>query len=117
MWIFSLPLRAHQPLMGFAQDDFYYYLKVAQNLATGHGSTFNGTTLTNGYHPLYFLLWTSVSFVTRSLRTVFRLLWVLDVVSAVAIFLVARSIFRRVTAEPLLANTLAVWALLPSTLR
>ena len=28
-----------------------YYLKVAQNLAHGHGSTFNGLVRTNGYQP------------------------------------------------------------------
>ena len=37
------------------QDDFFYYLKVGQNLAAGRGSTFNGLVLTNGYHPLWLL--------------------------------------------------------------
>lgn len=42
-------------LLGSYQDDFFYYLKVAQNLATTGVSTFNGVTLTNGYHPLWML--------------------------------------------------------------
>ena len=33
-------------------DDGYYYLVVARNLAKGMGSTFDGVSLTNGYHPL-----------------------------------------------------------------
>ena len=28
-------------------DDSFYYLKVAENLATGHGSTFDGVNYTN----------------------------------------------------------------------
>jgi hypothetical protein len=36
-------------------DDSFYYLKIAQHLAQGQGSTFDGINLTNGYHPLW--LW------------------------------------------------------------
>lgn len=36
-------------------EDGYYYLKVAQHMAHGLGSTFDGLDLTNGYHPLW--LW------------------------------------------------------------
>jgi len=35
----------------FIPDDVYFYLQIADNLALGHGSTFNGLQLTNGYHP------------------------------------------------------------------
>lgn len=37
----------------FIQDDSYFYLQVARNLADGLGSTFHGLTPTNGYHPLW----------------------------------------------------------------
>lgn len=40
----------------YFDDDFYYYVKIAQNLHTLGFSTFDGTHLTNGYHPLYFML-------------------------------------------------------------
>ena len=33
-------------------DDAYYYLRVARNVAAGHGSTFYGIEASNGYHPL-----------------------------------------------------------------
>lgn len=36
-------------------DDGYYYFKIAQNLAAGDGSTFDGVNPTNGYHPLWLL--------------------------------------------------------------
>lgn len=40
----------------FVRDDAYYYFKVAQNIAEGHGSTFDGINITNGYHPLWMLI-------------------------------------------------------------
>ena len=40
----------------FVRDDAYYYFKVAQNIAEGHGSTFDGINITNGYHPLWMLV-------------------------------------------------------------
>ncbi|HEX6737745.1 MAG TPA: hypothetical protein VF310_05730, partial [Vicinamibacteria bacterium] len=35
------------------QDDGYYYLQIARNVARGAGSTFDGLHRTNGYHPLW----------------------------------------------------------------
>jgi hypothetical protein len=37
----------------FFADDAFYYLKIGQNVALGHGSTFDGSVSTNGYHPLW----------------------------------------------------------------
>jgi hypothetical protein len=37
-------------------DDAFYYFGIARNVAQGHGSTFDGIDLTNGYHPLWMLL-------------------------------------------------------------
>ena len=47
---FNLPNR------WFIRDDAYYYYKIAQNIGEGHGSTFDGINLTNGYHPLWMLI-------------------------------------------------------------
>ncbi len=38
------------------EDDFFYYLVVARHILAGQGSTFDGTHLTNGYHPLWMLV-------------------------------------------------------------
>ncbi len=43
-------------LRWFTRDDAYYYFKVAQNISEGHGSTFDGINLANGYHPLWMLV-------------------------------------------------------------
>lgn len=34
-------------------DDAFYYFKIAENIARGDGSTFDGMHLTNGYHPFW----------------------------------------------------------------
>ncbi|HUM26687.1 MAG TPA: hypothetical protein PKN81_10675, partial [Anaerolineales bacterium] len=44
------------PNSWFTRDDAYYYFKVAQNITEGHGITFDGINLTNGYHPLWMLI-------------------------------------------------------------
>jgi hypothetical protein len=37
-------------------DDYFYYLKIAENLRVAHASTYNGLVPTNGYHPLWLLI-------------------------------------------------------------
>ncbi len=37
-------------------DDAFYYFTIARHLAAGHGPTFDGLALTNGFHPLWLLL-------------------------------------------------------------
>ncbi len=55
LWISSTISRLHSDWMLYVADDFFYYAKVAKEIAAGHGSTFNGITPTNGYHPLWLL--------------------------------------------------------------
>ena len=112
-WIFYTPLRHAGRIMPFVEDDFYYYLKVAQNVAAGLGSTFDGITRTNGYHPLYFVVLVFISKFTASLVGVFRALWVLWVVAAAATFLLARKVLERPGSGPFLTNALALVFLIP----
>ncbi|MDP9001924.1 MAG: hypothetical protein M3O46_17625, partial [Myxococcota bacterium] len=37
-------------------DDAYYYTRIAQNVAAGHGATFDGVESTNGFHPAWLLV-------------------------------------------------------------
>ena len=39
-------------LANFFHDDAFFYIKTAQNISVGLGSTFDGLNQTNGYHPL-----------------------------------------------------------------
>jgi hypothetical protein len=38
------------------EDDAYYYIVIARNLSDSGVSTFDGTTATNGYHPLWLVV-------------------------------------------------------------
>jgi len=43
-------------LVKIVPDDAFYYFKIAQNIIEGFGSTFDGTNLANGYHPLWMVM-------------------------------------------------------------
>lgn len=45
-------------LDAYLHDDSFYYLKVAENLASGSGSTFDGINYTNGYQPAWLAILT-----------------------------------------------------------
>jgi len=53
----SLSMMSIQVLIGkFLSDDAYYYFVIARNVARGCGASFDGTSLTNGFHPLFVAL-------------------------------------------------------------
>ncbi len=105
--ILALPLFSKESWLIFVQDDLLYYLKVAQNLAHGHGSTFNGIAPTNGYQPLWFIVLTVVSCFTENPKAVLGFLAVSDWVAALVTFLLARRLLRLCAAPPLLAFALS----------
>lgn len=49
-------LPADSLLNWYSSDDAFYYFKVAQNIVTGQGVTFDGINPTNGFHPLWMLI-------------------------------------------------------------
>lgn len=51
-------LRFGQGALAFYDDDFFYYAQIARNLAYHGISSFDGSHLTNGYHPLWLLILT-----------------------------------------------------------
>src|SRR5262245_20657161 len=51
---FAILLPDHR-LVPFFNDDAFYYIQPASNIAAGNGPTFDGVNATNGYHPLYML--------------------------------------------------------------
>jgi hypothetical protein len=58
-------LVALRPL-NFLSDDALFYLVIAEHMAQGQGSTFNGLFETNGYHPLWQLIAALLAYVARS---------------------------------------------------
>lgn len=112
--ILSLPLFSRASWMIFVQDDFLYYLKVAQNLTQGHGSTFNGVVPTNGYQPLWFLVLTGLSFLTQNPRVILAFLAVSDFAAAIVTFWLANKLLRSTEVRSLLRFALAAWVTLYS---
>jgi len=94
--------------MYFFEDDFFYYLKIAQNLAHGAGSTFNGIVTTNGYHPLWLSILTLLSALTTSTRTLFFELALISFLSVLATFFLSRAILRTIGLETVVTTCLAV---------
>ncbi len=83
----------HGLLLGFFQDDFFYYLKIADNLAQHGLSSFDGTHLTNGYHPLWLLTLTLLRLLLRG-APFFVALQALTLACALLCFAAAERIFR-----------------------
>lgn len=75
-------------------DDGFYYLRIAQHLAEGKGSTFDGIHPTNGYHPLWLLALVPLALVSPSPETLLLSSMLVQVIltalSVVLVFAVAR---------------------------
>ncbi|MEO6804093.1 MAG: hypothetical protein ABI197_12705, partial [Granulicella sp.] len=93
--------------MEYQEDDFYYYLKVATNLAHGAGSTFNGIVPTNGYHPLWLITLTAMLKVAHSWQAIFAFVTVAILISTAATFLLAERLLRAANAPRLVRLAMA----------
>lgn len=99
-------LRAALPLEAY-DDDAFYYFQIARHLARGHGSTFDGIHLTNGYHPLWLLLCTAFAWISESLssgRLFFILLQLTAFASFAVTFFATRALLRRSGAQKVLVE-------------
>ncbi len=112
--ILAGPLLSGSSWLLFVQDDLLYYLKVAQNLAQGNGSTFNGMVATNGYQPLWFLVLTVLSRATRNPTAILTFLALTDFFAALLTFLLARRLVESTGVRPLVVFAFAAWTTLYS---
>jgi len=84
--------------IGF-EDDFFYYAQVARNLAFHGTSSFDGTHLTNGYHPLWLLV---LTFLTKlfdiggvlGAKTVYPMAVAIEIVQVALTLAIAHFVFR-----------------------
>lgn len=106
----TLPFLSHRILAYYA-DDFFYYLQIAHNLAEHGRSTFDGTTLTNGYHPLWLLVVTAL-YLCGGDRGVFVGIAVLTVAATVSTYQMTRMLLGRYSIHPVIAGFWAAWAAL-----
>ena len=106
----AVPLLSHRILAYYA-DDFFYYLQIAHNLVEHGRSTFDGTTLTNGYHPLWLLIVAAFYFCGGD-QGVFFGIAVLTVAATVCTYLITQKLLRRYSMHPLIAAFWAAWVAL-----
>jgi hypothetical protein len=106
----TVPLLSHRILAYYA-DDFFYYLQIVHNLAEHGRSTFDGTTLTNGYHPLWLLVLTAL-YLCGGDHAVFIGVAVLTVAATVSTYQMTRVLFDRYSINPAIGQFCAVWAAL-----
>lgn len=106
----TIPLLSHHILAYYA-DDFFYYLQIAHNLADHGRSSFDGTTLTNGYHPLWLLVITALYLVGGD-HGVFLGVAVLTVAATASTFLFTQKILERHSVGASVAAFWAAWAAL-----
>ncbi len=88
-------------------DDGFYYFKIAQHVAQGAGSSFDGITTTTGYHPLWMLCLVPVFLLTPEAGTA---LLIGNVVQALCIALGVALVYR--TARLLVGRLAAALAVL-----
>src|SRR6476660_10467831 len=102
----------------FTRDDAYYYFKVAQNISEGHGSTFDGIDLTNGYHPLWMLVCIPIFALARfdlilPLRVLLLVMSGLSVATGILLY----RLIGRVFVPAIGAIAALYWALSPEILK
>jgi hypothetical protein len=100
---------SHRPWMLFEYDDFFYYLKVAVNLAHGHGSTYNGIVATNGYHPLWLLILTGLNYFTQNGKAILAFVGICTVIGVLVTYLASRRIMVTAGVESLAASALSLY--------
>lgn len=102
--------------MIYEEDDFFYYLKIAENIASNHRSTFNGLVSTNGYHPLWLACLAAVAWIFNSQLVMQGFVACSIFVSIVATYFLLRRLFNLHIENRLLTTSLAVLLTLYSTI-
>ena len=105
----ALAMLPERILLRLTLDDTFYYVRVAQNVMQGHGSSFDGIQPTNGYHPLWMILMSPFTTLISDGTAQVRVLVLLQGVIAVAAVLLFVKLFRgRIGALPT-ALGLVLW--------
>ena len=89
-------------------DDFFYYFVIAKNIVLHGLSSFDGVTITNGYHPLWMLLITGLVWTGATDEVLFRCLLCLQVSLALVTFLLVRMYAERLLGQTWVALLSAI---------
>jgi hypothetical protein len=104
----AAPFLARSAKLAYYQDDFFYYLQVARNLAEHHLSTFDGTTLTNGYHPLWLLVLTA-AWLPGNGQLVFPAVALIVILGGAMTYRSTNSLLSRIAVDSSVAALGATW--------
>ncbi len=116
--IVARPLHAvfNEPLI----DDGYYVLTIARRIGLGQGVTYDGTTLSNGFQPLWVFLcaplfWLSDGERLNGIRYVLVFHWLLYAFGALLAAALAERVFAKSTDRPRSAALIAALIFLSSS--
>lgn len=90
-------------------DDFFYYLKIGENIAKNGHSTFNEIVNTNGYHPLWMLIIAGSQAIGMGSRVVY-LVAVCFALGGLLTFLAARRMGHMASGSDFVAGLTGVFA-------
>ena len=82
-------------ISAFVPDDYFYYTTIADTILQKGMSSFDGITLTNGYHPLYLAIIVVLAFISGSTKSIlfYILLQVLIISSSIQIYRTCNKIY------------------------
>lgn len=73
---------------GILPDDAFYYFKIAENIAAGHGISFDGFSPTNGFHPLWMAIISPIFlFIHQKIMAVHFILIISAIISSLAVWI------------------------------
>ncbi|MBS1910835.1 MAG: hypothetical protein JST22_02500 [Bacteroidetes bacterium] len=96
-------------------DDAFYYFTIARHFVAGHGTTFDGLTLTNGFHPLWLALITPIfALVSDRDLAVHAVLLICAIIDTATILLLGHYCRRLGVHAPAAFIVMAMYALSPA---
>ena len=94
--------------LGLLEDDYFYYAIIADKLVTLGTLTYDGTTATNGFHPLWFgVVWAIRALCGRFGPAFYVALTLISLASMLVTYELARHFARRLGASASLAPAIA----------
>ena len=113
LYIASRP--ANTLMNWYTSDDGFYYFKVAANVTSGLGATFDGISRTNGFHPLWMLVCIPVFALARfDLVLPLRLLVLVSALLNAGTGILIFRLLRRFISSWTAAAASVFWVFLPS---
>jgi hypothetical protein len=113
LWAALGPLEA--VLGWYDSDDAFYYYKIAQNITTGQGMTFDGINRTNGFHPLWMAVCVPVFWLARfDLVLPLRVLMLVSAAFSLGAGILIFRLLKKFVPPEAAALAAMVWSFLPS---